>query len=223
MPVMDLAQALAALAPNASTLCLECFALAGEVLPRHEINTPLRVSHFLAQVLHETGGLTDADLVENLNYRDPNRLRAVYGKSYFPTVADAAKYVGKPEALANYVYDDRNPARRSKLGNICNGDGAAFMGRGLIQITGRWMYGKIGAYLGMDLLAYPWLACHPEHALSVAAAVWTHIKNLNRYADEDDLLRVSVGINGRGRDGMPNGYGDRSAWLVKVKAELHVS
>lgn len=227
MPVVDLTNALAVLAPNATPLCLECFSIAGEVLPRYEINNPLRVSHFLAQVLHETGGLTDADLVENLNY-SAEGLHTTYRK-YFPTLEEAKPFGRAPgdspevrrkkqEAIANRVYGGRKD-----LGNNQPGDGFRFIGRSLNQITGRWMYERIGSILGIDLVGQPWLACHPQHALEVTAALWTHVKKLNPFADEDDLLRVSIGINGVNRStGLPNGFSDRAAWLVKVKGALHL-
>ena len=50
-------------------------------LPQHGIDTDLRVAHFLAQVLHESGKLRRVR--ENMNY-SAERLRVVFGK-YFPS------------------------------------------------------------------------------------------------------------------------------------------
>ncbi len=48
------------------------------LLPKYNITTPLRISHFLAQYVHETMGFTK--FVENTNYTSPDRLMVVVGK-----------------------------------------------------------------------------------------------------------------------------------------------
>lgn len=80
----------------------------------------------MAQVLHETGGLTV--LVENMNYR-AERIVQVW-PSRFRTIEEATPYAHNPEKLANKVYGGR-------MGNTHPGDGWRFIGRGLLQITGR--------------------------------------------------------------------------------------
>jgi putative chitinase len=51
---------------------------AGDVLfQQAQINTALRIGHFLAQVLYETGRGTV--LFENLNYTTPERLMQIFG------------------------------------------------------------------------------------------------------------------------------------------------
>ncbi|MBL3658885.1 LysM peptidoglycan-binding domain-containing protein [Fulvivirga sediminis] len=44
------------------------------------------------------------------------------------------------KAIANIAYDDNNRSKSFKLGNINEGDGWSFRGRGLLQITGRTNY-----------------------------------------------------------------------------------
>jgi len=95
---------------------------------KFEINTPLRLAHFLAQCGHESGGFKVVK--ENLNY-GAKGLRSIFGK-YFPTDALALAYERKPEKIANKVY-----ANRMLNGDEASGDGYKFCGRGFIQLTGK--------------------------------------------------------------------------------------
>ncbi len=165
---------------------------------------PLRLAHFLAQVCHETAGLTV--LVESLHYRTAERLMQVWPKR-FPTPASAAPFVGQPQALANHVYGGRN-------GNVAADDGWTFIGRGLLQLTGRGNYTRAGRALGIDLVGHPYLAASPDHALAVAVEVWRSLGCMV-HADADDVVKVTLAING-GRTGLE----DRRAWLAKAKAVL---
>ena len=100
------------------------------MLPEHGIDTPLRIAHFLARVLHESGLMRVT--VENLNY-SAQRLREVFPSRFTPAQAQACG--GKPELIGNRVYGGR-------LGNgpDASGDGFRFRGRGLIQLTGKAIY-----------------------------------------------------------------------------------
>jgi putative chitinase len=62
-----------------------------KILPDYDINTPQRVSAFLAQCAHESGNFTA--LHENLNYR-AETLRKVFPK-YFPTDEIAQQYASQ--------------------------------------------------------------------------------------------------------------------------------
>lgn len=188
------------LVPRARPVYVQMFDQAAEVLPRFGLDTELRLSHFLAQVLHETGGLTI--LEEHLNY-SAERLRVVW-PSRFRTVAAAVPYARNPEALANRVYGGR-------LGNVLPGDGWLFRGRGLLQITGRSNYEAVGDVLGFALETLPEQAVLPTHGLAIAACLW-HLRGANAAADTDDVKAVTKRING-GQIGLA----DRELWLGQVR------
>ena len=74
-----------------------------DTMQKFELNTPLRLAHFLAQTGHESGGFKAT--TENLNY-GAKGLLGIF-KKYFPTEAKAKEYERKPEKIANLVYGGR--------------------------------------------------------------------------------------------------------------------
>jgi putative chitinase len=179
-------------------------ARAGELLAGHGI-AGLRLEHFLAQVGHETAGLTV--LEENLSY-SAERLCAVW-PARFPTPEAAAPFARSPRRLADRVYGDRMGNRSE-----ASGDGWAFRGRGYLQITGRATYRAAGRSAGLDLEAAPELALEPGHALAVACGYWSW-RGLDVFADRDDLVALTRRLNGGS-----HGLDDRRAWLERVRAVL---
>ncbi len=168
-------------------------------------DTPNRLQFFLAQIGHESGGLTIVE--EKLNY-SAERMTRVW-PSRFPTVGAAQSFAHDPEKLANFVY-----AGRMGNGPPAGGDGFRFRGRGYIQITGRDGYENVGARAGIDLVAKPERAAAPADALLVACAFWRW-KNLNALCDTGDFAKVTRRINGK-----LVGIEDRRAWLDKVRRAL---
>ena len=165
-----------------------------------------RLHFFLAQIGHESGGLTIVE--ENLNY-SAKRLMQVFPKR-FPTQAAADQCAGKPETLGCTVYGGR-------LGNAAlpSREGYIFRGRGYIQLTGRANYAAIGAAAGMpDLVDHPERAASAQHALLLAAAFWAS-RDINETADDDDFVACTRKVNG-GTIGMV----ERRAWLAKVRRTL---
>lgn len=151
-----------------------------------EINTPLRVAHFLAQVAHESGSL--ARVEENLNYSAEGLIRTWPSKF---NLQNAREYAHQPEKIGSRAY-----AGRMENGPEESGDGFRFRGRGLIQLTGRANYRLFGASVGRDLEAEP-EAVAKEPALIVGTATWfwtTH--KLNELADVDDLAGITLRVNG---------------------------
>ena len=154
------------------------------VIEKFDINTPERISMFLAQIGHESGGLTK--LHENLNYK-PARLLQIFPK-YFKDV-DPEDY-STPEAIANRVY-----ASRMGNGDEDSGDGYRFRGRGAVQLTGRSNYTACGKDLEVDLIENPDYLETPEGAIRSAAWFWDQ-HDLNDYADNGDVTTVTKKING---------------------------
>jgi putative chitinase len=94
---------------------------------------------------------------------------------------------------------------RKDLGNTHPGDGKRFMGRGLIQITGRANYAAVSAALGIDAVNNPEVLESPLYASLSAGWFWGSRK-LNGFADQGDILAITRRINGG-----TNGLDDRLA------------
>lgn len=167
-----------------------------------EIDTPQRIAGFLAQTSHESGGYTM--LSENLNYRAatlaacwPNRF-AVLGADKKPVkengklipTAVANSIAGKPELIANLVYSGR-------MGNgpAESGEGWAYRGRGLKQLTGKFNYEKCGSGLGVNLVSNPDLLLEPMYAARSAGWFWK-ANALSTFADNNDIKGMTKKING---------------------------
>jgi putative chitinase len=157
-----------------------------QLLDDYEINTPLRVAHFIAQCAHESGNFVF--IKENLNYKAAS-LQKIFAK-YFPTAELAQQYANKPERIANRIY-----ASRMGNGNEQSGDGYRYCGRGLIQFTGKDNYTFFAGSLGISVEeASEYLATF-EGAAQSACWFWEQ-NNLNRFADANDVKGLTRAING---------------------------
>jgi putative chitinase len=165
--------------------------------------TPARAAHFFAQTAHETGEYKLFS--ENLNYSALGLMKT--WSSRFPDLETADKYAHNPEKIANKVYAGR-------MGNIEEGDGWKFHGRGLIQLTGRENYANFGLNASVDVLSNPDLLTTPEYATLSAGWYWNK-RNLNQLADNMDIEGITKKINGG-----TLGLEDRKARTQKVLAIL---
>lgn len=101
---------------------------------------------------------------------------------------------------------------RADLGNIVAGDGQRFRGRGGLQATGRAMYEKLAAALGLPLITQPELLEQPGPAMRSAAWIWTVDKKLNALADQDLFGLITKRINGG-----YNGLDDRLKYFYRAR------
>lgn len=157
------------------------------------VDTPRRLCHFMGQVFVETGGI--AHMIENLNYRNPARLDAIF--KAVRGIDDAKALIARgPEAIANRVY-----ANRLGNGNEAGGDGWRYRGSGYKQLTGRANYRDIGRMVGIDLEGNPEFAREPEAAARVAFAFWD-AKGCSPLADAGDAETITARINGPAKLGL---------------------
>jgi putative chitinase len=155
-----------------------------ETFEKYQINTAKRQACFIGQCMHESGGFKF--LKENLNY-SAKALMATW-PSRFPDADTAEKYARQPEMIANKVYSGR-------MGNTEDGDGAKYIGRGLIQLTGKDNYRAFGEAIDEDLVANPQLVEEPRYAALSAGWFWNK-RGLNALADAMDVTTLTVRING---------------------------
>ena len=213
MAVMVTLDQVLKLAPNARSSYREAFANGQPVLDRYGISAaPLRVAHFMAQILHESGGLTIQ--FENLNY-SAERLPKVWPSRFQPKgPLDSAQYAHNPEKLANEVYGQR-------MGNTAPDDGYRYRGRGLLQLTGKDSYAEATAILRKTSPDAPDLVQDPDQVISapwcleVAAAEWK-AKGCNALADQDAIRAITKAINGG-----TIGLAERMEWAKRTKFVWH--
>ena len=192
-------------APHATIANIEKYTpLLLELMPKYGIDTPLRQRHFLAQLLHESGGFRAVR--ENMNYSG-EALWRVFPR-HFKSQVEALTFARQPERIANRVYANR-------IGNRdeASGDGWRFIGRGLIQVTGRANYTEVSrALFGDDrLLTNPELLEQPHYAVE-SACWWWRSRQLNRHADNNDISAVTRVVNG----GL-NGLNDRKKYFENLQ------
>ena len=170
-----------------------------DAFAKYDISTPKRQACFLGQAMHESGNFKN--LEENLNYSALGLMKT--WPSRFPDLDTADKYAHNPEKIANKVYAGR-------MGNIEEGDGYAFRGRGIFQLTGRENYANFGHNASLDVLSNLDLLSTPEYA-SLSAGWYWNKRSLNQYADVMDVESLTKRING-GTIGLDN----RKAQINKV-------
>ncbi len=206
------------LAPNIRAVYATAFETADTDLANCGVNaTPLRLRHFMAQILHESGGFSL--LWENMNYSAPG-LVATWPSRFKPRgPLDPNAFAHQREKIGNEVYGNR-------MGNNST-NGYLYRGRGLIQTTGHDGYQAAtravrAAFPGAavpDFVANPDDLLLPAWCLKVAAAEY-QADGCNALADADTepptktniaLSRITRKING-GQIGLPS----RAEWLRRV-------
>jgi len=158
------------------------------IIDKYNINTALRMTHFLAQCAHESIDFTDFE--ENLNY-SYKRLVEIFPK--YLTGTTGKSYAGKPEKIANKVYGNRNGN-----GPQASGDGWRYRGRGCLQLTFKGNYSSLSKDLGIDFVKNPNLVA-TEYPL--VSAAWFFNKNkiwplCDAGSTPDEVKDVTKVVNG---------------------------
>lgn len=104
------------------------------------------------------------------------------------------------------------------LGNLKDGDGYKYRGRGLIQITGRANYQAYqnSKYCTGDIMENPQLLELPLGATK-SAMWWWWKHDLNKLADSDSFVAITKIINGG-----TNGLESRRKFLTRAKKVFNV-
>jgi putative chitinase len=174
-----------------------------EAFAKYDISTPQRQAAFIGQCAHESGNFKT--LQENLNYSAEGLMKT--WPSRFPTKEIADQYARQPAKIAGKVYNGR-------LGNTSEEEASKYLGRGLIQLTGKENYANCGSGLGVDLIGNPDWLLNPKYAALSAGWFWNK-KGLNSLADASDIETMTKRING----GLI-GLDDRKAKIAKALSVL---
>ena len=172
------------------------------ILPDYGIDTKERLAAYIAQCGHESGNFKM--LRENLNYSAQGLMST--WPSRFPTLTIANQYARNPEKIANKVY-----ANRMGNGDEASGDGWKYIGRGLIQLTGKENYSWFAASIEAPLETLAEYLSTFEGAVQSACWYWES-NSLNKWVDAGDFDGLSDVINiGRKTEkvGDSIGYADR--------------
>ena len=170
---------------------------------KYDISTPQRQAAFIGQCQHESGNFKT--LQENLNYSAEGLMKT--WPSRFPTKQIADQYARNPAKIAGKVYNGR-------MGNTNEEEASKYLGRGLIQLTGKENYANCGTALGVDFVGNPTFLIEPKYAALSAGWFWNK-KGLNALADSNDIETMTKRING----GLI-GLDDRKAKIIKVLSIL---
>lgn len=131
---------------------------------KYGLTSPVAV----ASLLGIAGGECAWKLVEENFKYSADRLLQVFPSVFKGNKVLAQQYAGNPNnSLPEFLYGYQT--RKGKgLGNTQEGDGAKYIGRGYIQLTGRSNYQRYGQMIGKDLINNPTLLNDPSVAAEVS-------------------------------------------------------
>ena len=174
-----------------------------QTFAKYDISTPQRQAAFIGQCAHESANFKV--LQENLNYSAEGLMKT--WPSRFPTKEIADQYARNPAKIAGKVYNGR-------LGNTSEEEASKYLGRGLIQLTGKENYERCGTSINVDLVNNPDYLLNPKYA-ALSAGWFYNRKGLNELADANDIETMTKRING----GLI-GLDDRKIKIAKALAVL---
>lgn len=176
-------------------------------------------AHFFGQCSHETGEFRVFE--ENLNYRSADSLVRVFNKDFDmngdrkinPLELEKAKsLVGKPIAIANFVYANQNGN-----GNEASGDGWKYRGRFAIQTTGRSNYTALSIHLKDPLVLSDPDSVKDKYTFEAAKFFFdkNHLWPLCKAVNDASIIAVTKRVNGG-----VNGLAHRRELTLKYYAWL---
>ena len=175
---------------------------------KFNINSNLRLAHFLSQCAHESGGFKI--LNENMNY-SPERLKEKFSKYIPENLLDT--YARKPDKIGARVYANRNGN-----GDEASGEGFTYRGRGYIQLTGKDNYKAFSGFVNDDCVGNPELVA-TKYPLSSAGFFFNNKNGLlnacDKGADYTAIKDVTLIVNGG-----DNGLDDRARYFKEFYALL---
>lgn len=168
-------------------------------IEKYKLDTPLRRSHFFAQVMQETGPYFTIEegfvwkssaLIESFSYfrKNPQKARA-HGYATRKGIKENGQRMDQTdfEAIANGAYGNRVDLEN---GPYESGDGWKYRGRGLKQLTGRTNYRSFTKWHSnqwpdekLDFEESPDILLNLKYATRSAVAFWT-TNNLFSIADK---------------------------------------
>ncbi len=150
----------------------------------------------IATILHAPRANVEAhwpmivEALESLKILDPATEVAVIASIGSESYLFAPEKESGSEAYFRRMYDfDRS------LGNVEQGDGAKYCGRGFMPLVGRSAYARFGKLVGVDLVEKPELALDPAVAARVLAYEFM-LKGVPKAAAEDDWVKVRRLVHG---------------------------
>lgn len=143
-----------------------------KILPKYGMTSPQRIAAFLGQIAVESGELKyDKELPSKWNKKNPK----------------------DPKEPTGTLYEGRKT-----LGNVVAGDGPRYIGRGVLQLTGRANYAVMSKKIGVDILSNPELACSPEVSVQIACQFFAD-RGLLELSDKWNLDEVTRRVNGNAK------------------------
>ena len=176
MSLLLTAQQLGAILPNAAGRIAVYLDPLNAAMDEFEIDTPQRAAAFIGQVAKES-------------------LQFKFSREIWGPTGQQLKYERLFSATWPPTPEDPTNKLAWILGNAEAGDGHTFMGRGLIQLTGRSNYDHCGQALNLDLLNQPELLEIPINACRSAGWFWRR-HGLNELADAGQFNDITKAING---------------------------
>ena len=157
------------------------------------ITDPRELSVFMGQMEVESGHFRQ--LEEGFGYSGGRLLQVFPGRNGMRTREQADEIARRgPEAIANAIYGGRWGERN--LGNVEEGDGWRFRGRGFIQLTGRANYARAAADLGVDVINNPDIVSQRDFAADSAIHYWR--ERVVTHGAQNDPNAATARINSGG-------------------------